>query len=325
MDELVGSSSALRGVHHSIATLAKSDLSVLIEGESGTGKELVAKAIHNLSQRRNEPFISENCGAIPPSLIEAELFGHERGAFTGAASGHAGIFERSQGGSVFLDEIGEMDLGTQKRLLRVLQEREVRRIGGSAAIKVDFRVISATNRVLEDLVERQQFREDLYYRLNVATIHLPPLRSRATDVPLLVLYFANVFAEHLDRTPPLRFSEAAMKRLIAYDWPGNVRELKNEVHRLVCTHRGTVTERQLSRRILNGTRRPRRARSKHAKLADLERQLLGPVVRETLMAANNNLTIAAERLGVSRSTLYRRMQRYGIVLRKTCPAQRRRK
>ena len=314
ISEIIGASDPVRGLRHSIDVLSRSELPVLIEGESGTGKELVARAIHRLSSRSGRSFITENCGAFPASLVEAELFGHEKGAFTGAADSRPGIFERSHGGTIFLDEIGEMDLGIQKKLLRVLQERVVRRVGGQTSIDIDFRVLSATNRVLEDLVSAGSFREDLYYRLNVATITLPPLRSRPTDIPLLVKSFNQRFSDEITR-PPIEFAPRTMECLLDYHWPGNIRELQNEIWRLVSTGSNLVQVEHLSLRIQRNSRRARSRKIHNQRamnLAQIERELLGPIVREAFEEANQNYTEAAKRLNVSRSGLYRRMKRYGI-------------
>jgi DNA-binding NtrC family response regulator len=318
--EIVGQSPAVRSVLHSVTALARSDIPVVIEGESGTGKELVARAIHRLSRRVDAPFVSENCGAIPEHLVEAVIFGHEKGAFTGADASRPGLFERAHSGTLFLDEVGEMDLGLQKKFLRVLQERDVRRVGGSSSRPVDFRVISATNRKLEEMVARGLFREDLFYRLHVASVRLPPLRERAEDIPLLIEHFARKYALELSR-PPLELSEAATAFLCEYRWPGNVRELEGEVWRLSTTVRGPVEVEDLARRITHPTEGAGRSPvASHLdpdgrSLDEIEREALGNVIAGVLERTGGNVARAARVLGIARATLYRRIERYGICYR----------
>jgi two-component system, NtrC family, nitrogen regulation response regulator GlnG len=231
---LIGRSPAMQEIYRVIARLIGTDLTVTILGESGTGKELVARALHNYGKRRNGPFVAINMAAIPRELIESELFGHERGAFTGATARSMGRFEQAQGGTLFLDEIGDMPLEAQTRLLRVLQEGEFTAVGGRAPIRADVRVIAATHQELRSLIHRGLFREDLFYRLNVAPIRLPPLRERSVDIPVLVRHFvAQAVREGL---PPKRLDDAAMERLRSYSWPGNVRELENLIRRLAALY-----------------------------------------------------------------------------------------
>jgi transcriptional regulator with GAF, ATPase, and Fis domain len=312
--EIVGSSAAIRGVMESILMAAHAEVPVLIEGESGTGKELVARAIHRLSRRAPRPFISENCGALPENLIESECFGHEKGAFTGAGSMRRGIFERAEGGTVFLDEIGEMELAVQRTLLRVLQEKEVRRVGGQEVVPVDFRILTATNRVLEEMVLAGHFRQDLYYRLNVVTIVLPPLRERPEDIPLLLEHFNRTLAGELGKGP-LEFTGAAMGALTSYRWPGNVRELRNEVLRLESTGKGKVEPDCLSRRILRraSTEAGPRKSHPHLSLDDLEKEALSGVIIDALRSAGGNRAEAARKLGLSRASFYRRLVKYGLL------------
>lgn len=229
---LVGRSEALQELRERILRLAPTSLTVLLTGESGTGKEEVARALHQLSPRHNRPFKAINCAAIPENLLENELFGHERGAFTDARTQHQGLFEQAEGGTVFLDEIGEMSRAAQVRLLRVLEEREIIRIGGSASIPVDVRVVAATNRDLQQAMARGEFRRDLYHRLKIAELLLPPLRHRREDIPLLIEHFAAEFAP-LSQTPFAGFAPASLSLLAEYNWPGNVRELRNLVEHLV--------------------------------------------------------------------------------------------
>ena len=249
---LIGESEGLREVMVKIEQMAPVSSTVLIEGESGTGKELVARAIHRLSPRRAKPFIAVNIGALPETLLESELFGHEKGAFTGAAERRLGRFELAQGGTLFLDEIGEAPLTTQVKLLRVLEQREVMRVGGSQPFKVDVRVVAATNRPLRAQVEAGEFRPDLYYRLNVLTIYLPPLRERRDDIPLLVRTFVKQFAAQHDR-PFHGISAGAMQLLVEYSWPGNVRELQNLVESMVVLAPGReITADDIPREIREG-------------------------------------------------------------------------
>jgi DNA-binding NtrC family response regulator len=249
---LIGESEAVREVMVKIEQMAPVSSTVLIEGESGTGKELVARAIHRLSPRRSKPFIAVNIGALPETLLESELFGHEKGAFTGAAERRIGRFELAQSGTLFLDEIGEAPLTTQVKLLRVLEQREVMRVGGSQPFKVDVRVVAATNRPLRELVEAGEFRADLYYRLNVLTIYLPPLRERRADIPLLVRHFVKRFSAQHER--PFRgISAGAMQLLVDYSWPGNVRELQNLVESMVVLAPGhEITADDIPREIREG-------------------------------------------------------------------------
>jgi formate hydrogenlyase transcriptional activator len=231
-EEIIGKSAVLRSVLSQIETVAPTDSTVLIYGDTGTGKELVARALHNLSSRGKNAFVKLNCAAIPTGLLESELFGHERGAFTGAISQRIGRFELAQSGTVFLDEIGEIPLELQPKLLRVLQEREFERLGGTRTIRSDARLIAATNRDLSAMVEEQKFREDLFYRLNVVSLRVPPLRERPGDVAALAEYFARRYAE-VNGLPYRPLSRVALLRLAAHGWRGNVRELENTIHRAV--------------------------------------------------------------------------------------------
>lgn len=238
---IIGSSKAISEVLDLISKVAGNDVTVLITGESGTGKEMVATAINAESQRRTKPYLKMNCAAIPSELLESQLFGHERGAFTGAISRQEGCFERANGGSLFLDEIGDMSMMTQTKLLRVLQEQEFERIGGSNTIKVDVRIMAATNKNLLEEIKKGRFREDLYYRLNVVEIHIPPLRERTEDIPDIVNAFLEEFKEKYNK-PDLSLSKNAMSVLTAYAWPGNVRELRNVIERATVLSRANVVE-----------------------------------------------------------------------------------
>ncbi|MBX3071158.1 MAG: sigma-54-dependent Fis family transcriptional regulator [Thermomicrobiales bacterium] len=240
-DTLVGHSSSMLDIYKTIGRIARSDSTVLISGETGTGKELVATIIHQASPFARGPLVKVNCAALPETLLESELFGHEKGAFTGAIAQRKGRFEMANKGSIFLDEIGEMTLSTQRKLLRVLQEREFERVGGSATVKVDTRVIAATNRDLAIEVSEGRFREDLFYRLNVINIELPPLRNRNDDIPELVEHFLDKH-RYTPRSSPARISQAALNQLMAYEWPGNVRELENVVERAVIFAAGGIVD-----------------------------------------------------------------------------------
>lgn len=312
-DQLVGKSPALRDVLRLVDRVTDLTLPVLVVGESGTGKELVAKAIHFNGPRRRARFVGENCGAVPASLIEAEFFGYARGAFTGAVRDHAGLFEQADKGTLFLDEVGETPLDMQKKLLRVLEESEVRRVGGKAAVPVDVRIVSATNRDLAGMLADGRFREDLYYRLAGVVIHLPPLRERREDLPLLVARFlAEAAAEIAVGTPPSRVDPAALDLLLAYDWPGNVRELRNEVRRIAALHPGAdVRPEHLSPRI-SAYRAPDPARMAGKTLRDLVEDLERRVLRTTLTRLGWNKSRAAEELGLSRLGLRKKLERYQL-------------
>ena len=304
--------------------VAQSDVSVLINGQSGTGKEIFAQAIHNASPRNSKPFIAINCGALPEQLLESELFGHARGAFTGAVSNREGLFQAAEGGTLFLDEIGDLPLELQPKLLRVLQEREIERLGGSRTIPVNVRVIAATNRDLWQMVEDRQFRSDLFYRLNVFPLELPPLRDRPEDIPLLAKHFTQKMARHMNRAIDAIPTEA-LRQLMSWDWPGNVRELENVIERAVLLTRGNSLNLHLNvrqSRLLPTLNEDSALRSSMAQLLhpttpendEEERQRIVQVLRETngIVAGPRG---AATRLGMKRTTLLSRMQRLGISVR----------
>jgi DNA-binding NtrC family response regulator len=297
-------------VYNQIARAADSVVPVLIVGESGTGKELVARALHRNSQRAARPFVAINCGAITETLLESELFGHSRGAFTGAVADAKGIFEQAQGGTVFLDEIGETAPALQVKLLRVLQEGEVRPVGARRPIKVDNRVVAATNRDLERAVAEQRFRADLYYRLSVIVIRLPTLRERRDDIPLLIVSFLKNACKRAGRQVEL--SSGALDMLLAYDWPGNVRQLENTVERLVLFSRGSVVGADDVPAVLQTIHRdtPAGLFEDLPSLDELERRYFEHVLR----AVGRNRTRAADVLGIDRRTLYRMADRFGIKL-----------
>ena len=309
---MVGSSAGLTGVIEAVRRAAPTRARVLITGESGVGKELVARAIHDLSRRATGPFSKMNCAAIPESLVESELFGHERGAFTGADRRRLGRFERADGGTLFLDEIGEMPMALQARLLRVLQEGEIERVGGSQTVPVDVRVIAATNRDLQTEVAAGRFREDLYYRLAVLPLEVPPLRARSADIaPLATFLLARSVEENglADKD----WSDRALRALQEHDWPGNVRELGNLVDRLAIMSRGPVIRGDDVRAALSG--------APHAEATDvpatgtLHEILLGlerRVIEERITRFDGNMTQAATDLGLERSHLYKKVKRLGI-------------
>lgn len=307
--EIIGQSAELEAVLRSILQVADSDIPVLIRGESGTGKELVAAAIHRLSSRKKMPFVCENCGAIAEQLAEAELFGHEKGAFTGASIARPGLVERAHRGTLFLDEVSEMVPSLQKKLLRVLQEKAVRRVGALQTQAVDFRLVSATNRDLEKMVTEQTFREDLYYRLNVTSIHLPSLRQRREDIPSLVEHFAGLHGRKRRSEAP-RFGAEILSTLSSYDWPGNIRELGNEIWRLIETVKGEVQPEHLSKKITANHNTP--GRDGPGTLEQMEKDVLGGAIVEALEKTHGNRAQAARLLGIGRATLYRRLVRYGL-------------
>jgi two-component system response regulator AtoC len=339
-ERIVGASKPMLEVFKLIGKVASSDATVLITGESGTGKELVAEALHRASKRNPHSLVKVSCAALPESLLETELFGHEKGSFTGAMTMRKGRFEIANKGTIFLDEIGEMTMGTQTKLLRILQEHEFERIGSNLPIKIDIRVIAATNRNLSEEVARGKFREDLYYRLNVIHIHMPPLRDRKDDIPLLVEHFLAKF-RHASNAIPTSITEDALAKLIEYDWPGNVRELENAIERAVVLARGNpITLEHLpfgDRREARDQARLAQRRTRledeiesdlahasadaagvtngHAlggsfkeQVAALERQL----IKEALDRAGGNRTKAAEDLGIYRRLLYAKIREYGL-------------
>jgi two-component system nitrogen regulation response regulator NtrX len=310
--EIIGDSEAMRRLRGQIATAAPTSGRVLIHGENGSGKELVARAIHALSGRRNGPFVEVNCAAIPEELIESELFGHEKGAFTGALSRRRGRFELADGGTLFLDEIGDMSLKTQAKVLRALEEQAFERIGGKDTVKVDVRVIAASNRDVEALIREGRFREDLYYRLNVLPIEVPPLRERRDDIPALVDHFIGVFCvENGKRRKSI--SGEALAYFLAYEWPGNVRELRNMVERLVIMTPGDV----IGPDDLPAPLRPKDAaparRATERTLKEARDGFERAYILAELRAHDWNMTRTAERLGIERSHLYRKIKAYHIT------------
>jgi DNA-binding NtrC family response regulator len=309
--ELVGKSSALAATWRRIERAAPSTGCVLITGESGTGKELVARAIHSHSRRASGPFVKLNCAAIPSELIESELFGHERGAFTGAVSRKIGKFELASGGTLLLDEIGDMHLDAQAKLLRVLQEGELERVGGTQTIRVDVRIVAATNKDLPRAIEQGRFREDLYWRINVVPISLPPLRERRGDIPLLVEHFLQLSAKQNDRGE-VRIDQAAIERLCAHDYPGNVRELRNVVERLVILSGSTITSADVDELGFGGSRKQAAGWNPgeplRVALARAERGIVEAALREY----GGNMTHTAQALDLERSNLYKKLKMLGL-------------
>jgi two-component system response regulator HydG len=302
-DEIIGKSDAMQEIFGMISRVAPTDSTVLITGESGTGKELIAQAIHANSQRSYRPFIAISCGALPDTLLESELFGYEKGAFTGATHAKRGRIEMAEGGTLFLDEIGDISLKTQVGLLRVLQQKEISRLGSEQTTKVDVRILAATNRDLKQAIQEKRFREDLYYRLNVISIHIPPLRERTDDIPLLVETFIRKFCAEMNKEEK-KMDPSALELLMEYDWPGNVRELENVIERALVIGQGREIlsdDLPFSPRALRPTELP-----KSLKL--MEKIHIERVLKET----DWNISKAARELEIDRQTLYNKMQKYEI-------------
>ena len=313
-DEIVGESEALRRILEEIETVASTDSTVLIYGETGTGKELIARALHNLSPRKSRALVKFNCAAFPTGLLESELFGHEKGAFTGAIAQRVGRFELAHGGTIFLAEFGEIPLELQPKLLRFVQEREFERLGSTRTIHTNARLVAATNRDLKSMVEEQQFRSDLYYRLNVFPIRVPALRERPEDIPLLVWHFVEEFSRRNGRAIESIPSQT-MKALVHYDWPGNIRELQNVIERSVIRSKGPVLTVDIAQLDLcTGTKG---SHSLDDMLQEAERTLIlrSLELANWVVAGKNG---AAARLRINRSTLMSRMQRLGIRVSRNC-------
>lgn len=334
LPDIIGSSPAMQAVYGLTRKVAKSNASVLLLGETGTGKERIASAVHALSRRANGPFVQVNCGALSENLLESELFGHVRGAFTGAVSNRTGRFEAAHGGTIFLDEINSTTLHLQVKLLRVLQEREFQRVGDTATLRTDTRVIAASNKSLWELVQQGLFREDMYWRLNVVPIDLPPLRDRRDDIPELVSFFLGQYSEANDRYV-VHYSREAMDQLQAYDWPGNVRELQNYIERAVVMAEGDeLTSELLPECVRGNSAEPRQPEIKldmeslteelvrqglrkasanedslHAKIVNrVEKE----VIAQVLLSCDNVQKKAAQRLGINRNTLHSKIKFYEL-------------
>lgn len=307
--EIIGTSEALQNIFRLIEKVADTNVSVLIQGESGTGKELIARAIHFNSGRAGKPFLAVNCGALPESLLESELFGHTKGAFTDAKADKKGLFRSADGGTIFLDEIGEMPLALQVKLLRALQEHEVTPVGASVPIKFDARIIAATNKNLEKEVSENNFREDLYYRLNVVEINLPPLRERREDIPLLAKHFSAYAAREQNRVEK-PISREAMSALVGHNWNGNVRELQNAVERAFILSGGDEIDLEsLPPKIKSHSENSFEMRDPEGLRPTLE-EMERRYIMEILKASNDDKTQAAQILGIDLSTLYRKLKRY---------------
>ncbi len=315
--EIVGESPAIQALRVQIQSAAPSHGRVLIRGESGTGKELIARAIHRQSLRKDKPFVEVNCAAIPDELIESELFGHEKGAFTGATTKRRGKFELGDGGTIFLDEVGDMSVKTQAKVLRVLQEQTFERVGGTEIIMVDVRVIAASNKPLEEEIQKGNFREDLFYRLNVIPFDVPPLRERAEDIPLLANYFLLLFSQEYGKRKKT-LSRAAMDLLLQHPWPGNVRELRNVMERMVIMVSGDTiqdTDVSPSLRVRPGLASETAVEADvlwDGPLRDARERFERQYILRRLKDAHWNITRTAERLGIERSNLHRKMKAYGI-------------
>jgi transcriptional regulator with GAF, ATPase, and Fis domain len=305
-EEIIGNARSLKRVLKQVETVASTDATALVLGETGTGKELIARAIHRLSPRRDQPFVKLNCSAIPAGLLESELFGHEKGAFTGAIAQKVGRIELAHRGTLFLDEIGDLPLELQPKILRALEEKEFERLGGTRTIPVNVRLVAATNRNLAKMVEVNEFRSDLYYRLKVFPLEIPPLRERLEDIPLLVKYFVSQHARrmnrHIETIPP-----ATMQALVRWRWPGNVRELENFIERAVILSPGSVLRAPLAELELPAEP----ARSRSASLHDAERDHILRVLREAkgMISGPDG---AAKRLGLKRTTLNSKLKKLGI-------------
>lgn len=312
-NNIIGQSEPIKNLLEKLAMVAPSDANVLITGESGTGKELIARAIHLNSNRNQGPFVAVNCAALTETLLESELFGHEKGAFTGADKKREGRFVSANKGTLFLDEIGEMPITMQPKLLRAIQEGEIQPIGSDKIVKVDVRIIAATNRNLEEEIEKGNFREDLYYRLNVVNLHIPPLRERVEDIPILAKHFLNIYGPK-NKKEIKGISPQAMDLLLKYNWPGNVRELENAIeHAVVLCTGDYITEKELPLRIRKQSEQIKEKKdiekpSLDASLEELEKK----AIIAALKKANGNKSEAARLLKITRRTLYLKMQKYGI-------------
>ncbi|GBD92641.1 transcriptional regulatory protein ZraR [bacterium BMS3Abin05] len=313
-ENIVGESGSMQEVFKAVKKVTDSNVTVLLQGESGTGKELIARAIHFESEKRkNRPFVPVNCSALPESLLESELFGHEKGSFTGASSRRIGKFEQADGGTVFLDEIGEMSPSTQVKILRVLQEREFERVGGNELIHVDVRIISATNKDLEEAIKKGQFREDLYYRLSVFPIVIPPLRERKEDIPLLAQFFVDKYSER-EGKEVLELFPDTLELLTAYHWPGNVRELENAIERAVIL---ASTDQILPKDLPANVRavgEKKIAEPGSGPLNSWIERLEEEALRKALLESEGNVSLTARKLGIGRATIYRKARKYGLPI-----------
>lgn len=313
IESMLGKSEPMQAMQRFIHTVAPTEATVLITGESGTGKELVARSLHAASSRAGKPMVTVNCAALAESLLESELFGHERGAFTGADKRRDGRFAQADGGTIFLDEIGEMPLSVQAKLLRALQQGEVQRVGSDTPITVDTRVIAATNRNLRQEAKEKRFREDLYFRLNVITIEIPPLRDRGEDIPLMAANFLQRFSSR-NHKKIKGFTPQAMDCLLRYAWPGNVRELENTVERAVILCGGDlISEEDLPKNILQAPEKPKTETLENSSLAGLSLDMVEKqAIENTMRLTGENKSEAARRLGITRATLHNKLRKYGL-------------
>jgi len=312
-ENIIGESGAMQEVFKAVEKVIDSNVTVLIQGESGTGKELIARAIHYHSRTRgNKPFVAVNCSALPESLLESELFGHEKGAFTGAAGRRIGKFELANGGTIFLDEIGLMSPTMQSKILRVLQEREFERVGGNELVRVDVRFISATNRDLEEAVKKGEFREDLYYRIAVFPIKLPPLRERKEDIPALAAFFLKKYSQEEGKQIE-GISPDALELLMAYHWPGNVRELENAIERAVVLAASKEIMPSDLPAAVRALGEKRLYESDHT-LANWIEKLEEEALRQALLECGGNVSQTAKKLGIGRATIYRKAKKYGLPM-----------
>jgi two-component system response regulator AtoC len=309
LENIIGESPAMRQVFETVQQVAPTRTTVLITGETGTGKELIAKAVHNLSPRKNGPFIAVHAAALPSTLLESELFGHEKGAFTGAVERRIGRFELADGGTMFLDEVGELEPLMQVKLLRVLEERAFERVGGAKTLQVDVRLVAATNRDLKKLVNEGKFRDDLFYRLSVVAVNLPPLRERRDDIPLLVKTFLDEFNRENGKQV-CELTPETLNLLLAYDWPGNVRELRNVIEQMVVLARADrLTVRDVPPPVRDGADLTKISVVRAGMtVEEAERQLIAQALKET----DGNRTKAAQKIGISRRTLHRKLKEYGL-------------
>lgn len=312
-ENIIGQSGVMQDVFRAMEKVVNSNVTVLIQGESGTGKELIARAIHyHNKQRSNHPFVAVNCSALPESLLESELFGHEKGAFTGATNRRIGKFEMAHGGTIFLDEIGLMTPATQAKVLRVLQEKEFERVGGNELIKVDTRVIAATNKNLEEAVKKGEFREDLYYRIAVFPIKLPPLRDRKEDIPLLAAHFLNKYAQREGKELE-GITPEALELLMAYHWPGNVRELENAIERaVVLANPPEITAKDLPPQVR--ALGEKKVYELDNTLSSWIEKLEEEALRQALLECEGNISKTAKKLGIGRATIYRKAKKYGLPM-----------
>jgi len=308
---MVGESEAMNELRQKIERAAPSEGRIILFGENGTGKELVARLIHKLSERSSKPFVAVNCAAIPDELIESELFGHKKGAFTGAAEDKVGKFEQADGGTLFLDEIGDMSLKTQAKVLRVLEEEAIQPVGDLRTIPVDVRVITATNKNIEKMISEGNFRQDLYFRLNVLPLYIPPLRFRKEDIPLLINYYQKYFSKRYGEDSK-NFKPSAMEILSAYDWPGNVRELRNIIERIYIMHSAKEVDENVVRNLFKMSAEPEGGFFNHSTLKAAMENFEKKFIINMLNSNNYNIGETAGALGIERTSLYRKMKKYNI-------------